>query len=102
MPVSWKHILVNNRAYTLKAVLRKKKSGNVLTSSISLHFHEKALVSWNTQVHREAVSHYEIVHIVSGPHEEDMLLGPYAEVQIRLYRAQTCQAPEVRIAALQK
>lgn len=53
-------------------------------------------------MHREAVSHYEIVHIVSGPHEEDMLLGPYAEVQIRLYRAQTCQVPEVRIAALQK
>lgn len=57
--------------------------------------------SWSPGAHN-AVSPYTTTLLgVTGPHEEDMLLGPYAEVQIRLLRAQTCQPPEVRIAALQ-
>ena len=52
-------------------------------------------------MHGDAVSPYTTLLGGTGPHEKDTLLGPYAEVQIRLLRAQTWQPPEVRIAALQ-
>lgn len=49
----------------------------------------------------EAAYPYVTALGASGPHDGDMLLRPYVEVQNRLSRAEACQAPEVRIIALQ-
>lgn len=88
IPASWKSILFDNKAYAFQTV---KKLGNEHASSVPLHFHGRVLFSWYTQEQGHAVSPYATEPGVTGPHDGDELLGPYAEIQNRHFKAQTCQ-----------
>lgn len=68
--------------------------GNEPASSVPLHFHGRILISWYTQEQGEAVSPYATALGVTGPHDGDVLLGPYVEIQNRHFKAQTCQGTQ--------
>lgn len=89
--VSQKSILFDNKAYALQTV---QKLGNELASSVPLHFYGRILVSWYTQERGDAVSPYATALGATGPHDGDVLLGPYVEIQNRHFKAQTCQGTQ--------